>query len=68
MGHSEGVGLLPGLLRLRLEVVTLPAPVTGLALQADLDPRQVLVGTDLLGQNLQPDDGLHTLLAEHFIL
>ena len=62
VGHSEGVGLLPGLLRLRLEATTLAAPVTGLALQADLNPREVPVGTDLLGQYLQPDGGLHTLL------
>ena len=61
-GHAAGIGLLPGLLRLRLEAVTLPAPVTGLALQADLDSRQVLVGTDLLGEDLQPDGGLHALL------
>ncbi len=61
-GHTAGVGLLPGLLRLRLEAVTLPAAVTGLTLQADLDPKQVPVGTDLLGQQLQPDGGLHALL------
>jgi protein ImuB len=61
-GQTAGVGLLPGLLRLRLEAVTLPAAVTGLTLQADLDTKQVLVGTDLLGQQLQPDGGLHALL------
>ena len=61
-GPTTGMGLLPGLLRLRLEAMTLPGPVTGLALQAVLDSRQVLAGTDLLGQYLQPDGGLHTLL------
>ena len=40
----------------------LPAPVMGLALQAYLDPRQTPVGTDLLGQQLQPGGGLHALL------
>ena len=61
-GHAVGVGLLPGLLQLRLEAVMLPGPVTGLALQADLDSRQVLAGTDLLGKALQPEGGLHALL------
>ena len=47
---QHGMGLLPGLLRLRLEAMILPAPVTSLALQADLEPGQVPAGTDLLGQ------------------
>jgi len=61
-GPATGMGLLSGLLRLRLEAMALPAPVTGLAVQADLDSRQVLAGTDLLGKDLQPDGGLHALL------
>lgn len=61
-GPTTGMDFLSGLLRLRLEAMTLPAPVTGLVLQADLDPQQALGGTDLLGQHLQPDGGLHTLL------
>jgi protein ImuB len=61
-GHTTEMGLLPGLLRLRLEAVTLPAPVISLALQADLESGQVPVGTDLLGQSLQPDGGLQALL------
>ncbi len=61
-GSATGMDLLPGLLRLRLEAMTLPAPVTGLAVQADLNPRQGLAGTDLLGKDLQPDGGLHALL------
>ncbi|TFG84465.1 MAG: DNA polymerase Y family protein [Chromatiales bacterium] len=61
-GHSIAVGLLPGLLRLRLEARTLPAAVSSLALQASLEPGQLLTGTDLLGQCLQPDGGLHALL------
>jgi protein ImuB len=61
--QAAGVGLLPGLLRLRLEAVTLPAPVVRLALQADLEPGQQASGTDLLGQSLQPDGALPALLA-----
>ncbi len=61
-GPTTGMGLLSGLLRLRLEAMTLPAPVTDLAVQADLDSRQVLAGTDLLGKDLQQDGGLHALL------
>jgi protein ImuB len=61
-GHSIAAGLLPGLLRLRLEAVALPAAVTSLALQASLEPGQLLAGTDLLGHCLQPDGGLHALL------
>ena len=61
-GPPTGTGLLSGLLLLRLEAMTLPAPVTGLAVQADLDFRQVLAGIDLLGKDLQPDGGLHALL------
>lgn len=53
---------LVGLLRLRLETLRLPGPVTSLALQADLEPGQAPAGTDLLGRNLRPDDGLQTLL------
>jgi protein ImuB len=62
LSRAAGVGGLPGLLRLRLETVTLPGRVTGLALQADLEPGQVPVGRDLLGANLRPDGGLHALL------
>jgi protein ImuB len=53
---------LAGLLRLRLETLSLPGPVTSLALQADLEPGQAPTGTDLLGQSLQPEDGLQALL------
>jgi protein ImuB len=55
-------GHLAGLLRLRLETLVLPGPVTGLALQADLEPGQAPAGTDLLGQSLRPEDGLQALL------
>jgi protein ImuB len=61
-GPTAGLDLLPGLLRLRLEAVTLPNPVTSLMLEADLGPEQAPVGTDLLGQPLQPQGGLHALL------
>ncbi len=59
-GHSAS--LLHGLLRLRLEALLLPAMVISLSVQADLLPGQVPVGTDLLGQHMQTDGGLHTLL------
>jgi protein ImuB len=55
-------GHLAGLLRLRLETLVLPGPVTSLALQADLEPGQAPAGTDLLGQSLRPEDGLQALL------
>jgi protein ImuB len=61
-GHSIAVDLLPGLLQLRLEAGALPATVSSLALQASLEPGQLLSGTDLLGQCLRPDGGLHALL------
>jgi len=61
-GHTIAVGLLPGLLRLRLEAGSLPGAVSSLALQADLESGQLMVGTDLLGQCLQPDGGLRALL------
>ena len=48
-GHGRA-GHLAGLLRLRLETLVLPGPVTSLALQADLEPGQAPAGTDLLGQ------------------
>ena len=60
--QAAGAGLLPGLLRLRLEAVVLPAAVVALALRADLVPGQVPVGTDLLGQPLHPDGDLSGLL------
>lgn len=59
-GH--GTDHLDGLLRLRLETLALPGPVTSLALQADLEPGQAPAGADLLGQSLQPDEGLQALL------
>ena len=59
-GHSAS--LLHGLLRLRLEAMLLPAMVISLSVQADLLPGQVPVGTDLLGQHVQADGGLHSLL------
>ncbi len=55
-------GHLAGLLRLRLETLVLPGPVTGLALQADLEPGQAPAGADLLGHGPGPDDGLQALL------
>jgi len=61
-GHSIAVGLLPGLLQLRLEAEALPAAVSSLALQARLETAQLLAGTDLLGQPLQPDGGLQALV------
>jgi len=61
-GHRIAVGLLPGLLQLRLEAEALPAAVSSLALQASLETGQPLAGTDLLGQPLQPDGGLQALV------
>lgn len=55
-------GHLAGLLRLRLETLSLPGPVTSVALQADLEPGQAPAGTDLLGQSLRPGDGAQALL------
>lgn len=63
LGQAAGVTVLPGLLRLRLEAGNFPAPVVRLALQADLEPGQLAVGTDLLGQSLQPEGALCDLLA-----
>lgn len=59
---ANRTGHLAGLLRLRLETLTLTAPVISLVLQADLEPGQAPVGTDLLGQNLRPHDGVQGLL------
>ena len=50
------------LLRLRLEAVVLPAPVTLLVLQARLSAGQQATGSDLLGRELQADSGLSGLL------
>jgi protein ImuB len=50
------------LLRLRLEAVILPAPVTLLALQARLSAGQSATGSDLLGRELETDSGLSGLL------
>lgn len=61
-GQSTAANLLPGLLRLRLEAGTLPSAVSSLVLQANLESGQLMAGTDLLGQWLQPDGGLHALL------
>jgi protein ImuB len=61
-GAAAAEELLPGLLRLRLESLELPGPATSLSLQADLEPGHAPAGTDLLGQSLQPDDGLRSLL------
>lgn len=55
-------GHLAGLLRLRLETLVLPGPVTSLVMQADLETGQAPAGTDLLGQSLRPDDGVQALL------
>jgi protein ImuB len=61
-GHRIAVGLLPGLLQLRLEAETLPATVSSLGLQASLETGQLLAGTDLLGRPLQPGGGLQALV------
>lgn len=61
-GQTAAANLLPGLLRLRLEAGSLPAAVSSLVLQANLESGQLMAGTDLLGQCLQPDGGLHALL------
>ena len=50
------------LLRLRLEAMVLPAPVTLLVLQARLSAGQQATGSDLLGGELQADSGLSGLL------
>lgn len=50
------------LLRLRLEALVLPAPVTLLVLRARLSPGQEVTGSDLLGRELQADSGLSGLL------
>jgi len=50
------------LLRLRLEALVLPAPVTLLVLRARLSAGQVATGSDLLGRELQPDSSLSGLL------
>ena len=55
-------GHLQKLFRLRLEKLVLPGPVTGLRLQAELEAGQAPAGTDLLGTELQPDEGLRALL------
>jgi protein ImuB len=53
---------LAGLLRLRLEALVLPAPVVSLALQSDLEPAEPVHGRDLLGDDLQPEQSLGSLL------
>lgn len=50
------------LLRLRLEALVLPAPVTLLLLRARLSAGQEMTGSDLLGRELQADSGLSGLL------
>jgi protein ImuB len=61
-GHTIAMDVLPGLLRLRLDALTFPTVVASLTLEAGLESGQVLAGEDLLGQSLQPDGGLQTLL------
>ena len=50
------------LLRLRLETLALPAPVTLLTLNVSLSAGQATIGSDLLGRELQTDSGLSGLL------
>jgi len=50
------------LLRLRLEALVLPAPVTLLVLKARFSAGQETTGSDLLGRELQADSGLSGLL------
>lgn len=64
LGLSQAVSAdrLPGLLSLRLASANLSAPVVRLTLRAALEPGQVPSGSDLLGQSLQPEGNLSTLL------
>jgi protein ImuB len=52
------------LLRLRLEALVLPAPVTLLSLQSRLSAGQEATGSDLLGRELQAGSGLSGLLEK----
>jgi protein ImuB len=59
---AAGTAAFAELLRLRLEAVVLPAPVTLLVLRARLSAGQQAIGSDLLGRELQADSGLSGLL------
>lgn len=59
---AAGTVVFTELLRLRLEALVLPAPVTLLVLRARLLAGQQATGSDLLGRELQADSGLSGLL------
>ena len=59
---AAGTAVFTALLRLRLETLALPAPVTLLVLRARLLAGQQATGRDLLGRELQADSGLSGLL------